>query len=146
MPEEDFLGDAPPPTSPVLVAAAVVLEAGRFLVGRRPAEKRHGGRWEFPGGKVRPGETVSAALGRELHEELGVHVQTLERTLFETMDPGSPYLIRFVETRVRGTPSAREHSELAWCDANDLDRLDLAPADRRFVDALLGPDPLPPPE
>ncbi len=133
--------EARPPASSeslVLVAAAVVRRDGRFLVGRRPPGKRHGNRWEFPGGKVRHGESLAAAVTRELREELGLQVTGLDRVLFEARDPGSRFLIRFVEARVFGVPRAREHSEVAWCDEKALNELELAPADRRFVESVVG--------
>ena len=60
---------------PIPVVAAVVRRGSRFLVGRRPAHKRHGGLWEFPGGKVEPGENEQTCLKRELSEELDIEIE-----------------------------------------------------------------------
>ena len=85
---------APDPT--IRVLAAVVERGGRFLICQRPLHKRHGGLWEFPGGKCEPGESDADAARRELQEELGVAVTEVGRTLTTAHDAGSPYLIAFV--------------------------------------------------
>lgn len=111
----------------------MVERAGRFLVARRPAHKRHGGLWEFPGGKLLDGETLLDAARRELAEELAVQVAALGRERFRAADPGTPYLILFVEARIEGEPRALEHEELAWLTPAELEDLPLAPSDARFV-------------
>ena len=117
----------------VKVAAAVVEREGRYLVARRAAAARHGGLWEFPGGKLHPGEPLAEAVARELAEELGVTVQSVGRVQFRARDPGSRYLILFVEVQVEGEPVALEHEAVAWVGPADLRELDLAPSDARFV-------------
>lgn len=62
----------------LVVAAALIAADGRILVQQRPLDKHHGGLWEFPGGKVEPGETPEAALARELAEELGIGVEAAD--------------------------------------------------------------------
>jgi 8-oxo-dGTP diphosphatase len=123
-------------TIPVL--AAVVRRDGRYLVARRPEEKRHGGLWEFPGGKMDSDESLLGAATRELREELGLSVTGVGAVLFEAMDPGSSFLIRFVEVQVEGEPRALEHSELGWFSPDVLRRLALAPSDARFVREWVG--------
>ena len=115
------------------VIAAVVERNGRFLVGRRPFEKRHGGLWEFPGGKFEPGETVLDAATRELAEELGVQVVRVHEQLFAIDDPGSHFVIEFHPTEIIGEPKALEHDALHWATLEELQETDLAPSDRRFV-------------
>ena len=124
--------------TPVRVVAAVVRRYGRLLVCQRPAHKRHGGLWEFPGGKLEPGETLLDAARRELHEELGVTTVSVEEPVFEVHDAGSPFVIEFVPTEVEGTPQCLEHSELAWARLEDLTTMELAPGDRRFVAWMVG--------
>lgn len=124
-------------TPSVRVLAAVIHVEGRFLVCRRPAHKRHGGLWEFPGGKLEPDESDLEAARRELREELNVNVKSLGAELLAIHDVGSPYLIAFIEAQVEGVPECREHSELRWCRASELGSLDLAPSDRQFVDQAL---------
>jgi len=122
---------------PVLVLAAVIERDGRYLVGRRPESKRHAGLWEFPGGKVRPGESPRAGLARELREELGIELLSLGRVLFERRDPGSPFLIRFVAVVAKGEPRTLEHTELVWQEPEALARRRLAPTDAAFVREVL---------
>jgi mutator protein MutT len=118
----------------VEVVAAVVRREGRWLVARRPAGKRHGGLWEFPGGKLRPGEDRRAAVARELREELGLDLRSLGQTRFSRRDPGASFVIHFVEAEVDGEPVAHEHEGLLWATRPELRSLALAPADRAFVE------------
>lgn len=127
----------PHPTT-VRVLAAVVRRGDRVLVGRRPAGKRHGGLWEFPGGKLHDGEDDAAAATRELREELALEVTAVGRELFAARDPGSPFLVAFVEVEARGEPRALEHDEVRWASPDELRALALAPADERFVREALG--------
>jgi mutator protein MutT len=121
----------------IAVGAAVIRRDGRVLLGLRPEGKRHGGLWEFPGGKLDVGETLEEAIGRELREELGLTLRRIGAALFRASDPGSPYEISFVEAEASGSPRALEHTEVRWFEPAALRDLDLAPADRRFVSAWL---------
>lgn len=129
------------PTEPIPVVAAVVRRNDAFLLARRPASKRHGGLWEFPGGKVLDGETDRQALDRELREELGVALVSAGEPLFEIRDPGTPFVVRFRATRIRGEPRALEHDELRWVPRAELPTLGLAPGDARFVEERLARPP-----
>jgi 8-oxo-dGTP pyrophosphatase MutT (NUDIX family) len=120
----------------VSVVAAVIDGGGRWLVGRRPERKRHGGLWEFPGGKVKPGESYLAAARRELDEELSLTAESAGRCVLSVRDPGSHFVIDFVEVVVSGDAQAHEHSEIGWFTLDELRSLPLAPADRTFVDWL----------
>jgi 8-oxo-dGTP diphosphatase len=122
--------------SGIPVLAAVIRRNDRYLVGRRPPAKRHGGLWEFPGGKVLEGESRHDAAARELDEELGLEVVSLGRLLFAVEDAGSPFVIEFYETDVSGSPRALEHTELGWFTVAELAGMNLAPADARFVRIL----------
>ena len=117
------------PEGRVAVIAAVIQRGDKYLLGQRPESKRHGGLWEFPGGKVHDGESRLEAIRRELAEELALKVVRIERLLFSVVDKGSPYVIEFVETIIEGTPIPYEHSEIAWLTIGELDELRLAPAD-----------------
>lgn len=122
------------PDRVIRVVAAVVEDDGRFLVCRRPAHKRHGGLWEFPGGKCEPGETDADAVRRELLEELGVTTEATGEPLATIADPGSPYAIAFVPARiVAGAPVCHEHDALHWGTLDELAAMPLAPSDARFV-------------
>ena len=127
----------PPPQEPIWVVAAVIVRAGRFLLGRRPSHKRHGGLWEFPGGKLEPGESWRDGAARELAEELGLSLERLGDQRFEAHDPGSPYRIRFLEAEVSGTVEAREHSAVGWFTPDELAGMPLAPSDAAFVRTLV---------
>jgi mutator protein MutT len=121
---------------PVAVVAAVIARDGRYLVGRRPEHKRHGGLWEFPGGKVHDGESHEAAVRRELAEELGLETLRVGALLRSESDPQSPFVIHFLEVEVEGTPRAAEHSEVGWFTPDEMAALPMAPGDARFVSRL----------
>ena len=120
------------------VVAAVIRREGRYLVCRRPSHKRHGGMWEFPGGKVHAGETLGEAVARELDEELSLRAETVAPApVFEARDPGSPFLILFLETVAGGEPVSHEHEAVGWMSPEELTVLPLAPSDERFVREVL---------
>lgn len=121
------------------VLAAVIRDGDRYLVCRRPAGKRHGGLWEFPGGKIQAGESRSEAAARELREELDLRLVSLGETVCSHQDPDSQFLVHFMEATVEGSPTALEHEEMRWVTAEELESLSLAPADREFADRLTGP-------
>lgn len=120
------------------VVAAVVVRDGRYLVCRRPAQKRHGGLWEFPGGKLEPDESILDAARRELAEELGVEVRSVGELLYAIHDPGSEFVIEFHPVEIDGTPVPLEHSALAWVTPGELAAYALAPSDREFVVRIVG--------
>lgn len=127
-----------PTSSPVVrVVASVVERGGRLLICRRPEGKRHGGRWEFPGGKLEPDESLLEAATRELREELDLEVVALGRALFARQDPGTVFRIEFVEVVVQGEPRALEHDELAWVFPERLVDYRLAPTDLAFARHLV---------
>lgn len=128
------------PTDTIRVIAAVITDGDRLFVCQRPPHKRHGGLWEFPGGKCEPGESDAQATDRELREELGVTVTAVGAELVAFADPGSPFLIAFVPVRIAGEPECHEHTALRWGTLTDLAELPLAPSDRRFVEAMLARD------
>jgi 8-oxo-dGTP diphosphatase len=122
------------------VVAAVARRDGRLLLCRRPASKRHGGLWEFPGGKLTEGETLGEAVRRELAEELSLEVTALGRYLGRRSDPGAPFVIHFVEVDVAGEPVSAEHELVSWVAEPELLDYPLAPGDRAFVEFWLGED------
>jgi len=124
-----------------MVVAAVIRRGSRFLVGLRPEEKRHGGMWEFPGGKLDRGESLEEGASRELREELGLEVEGFGETLLAVQDPGSEFAVYFLEVWATGEPHAREHSELRWCTSGELQDMPLAPADARFAATLRSSSP-----
>jgi mutator protein MutT len=123
-------------SSTVRVVAAVVRRYGRLLVCQRPPHKRHGGLWEFPGGKIEAGESVLEAMRRELAEELGVTVTSVEEMEFSFADPESEFVIEFYPAVIEGELRCREHSAFAWATPEQLLTLPLAPSDREFAAQL----------
>lgn len=119
------------------MVATVVARGDHYLVCQRPHHKRHGGLWEFPGGKCEAGESDAEAVRRELHEELGVEVISVGSELLTVSDEGSSFLIVFLTAEISGEPSCREHIALRWGTPRELSGLPLAPSDRRFVEFLL---------
>lgn len=124
-------------SSVVRVVAAVIGRADNLLVCRRPPRKRHGDLFEFPGGKVEPGESDADAATRELAEELGVTVTRVGAELFAINDPGSSFHIAFVPVAITGKPQCIEHTAHVWGTPRELAQLPLAPSDRLFVDFLI---------
>lgn len=126
---------APPPTpDPMIrVVASVIERDHRLLLCERPAHKRHGGLWEFPGGKMEPGEGLFEAVRRELAEELGVEVVSVGEVEFSRADPGSHFVIEFLPVRIEGEPACLEHAALAWVPLDRLLDLPLAPSDRAYA-------------
>ncbi len=103
------------------------------LLGRRPDHKRHGGLWEFPGGKIDEGETEADAVTRELLEEFGVETILVGSVVYECRDPDSSFIVRFLDVGIRGEPDPTEHAEIGWFEPDSLPTLGLAPCDARFV-------------
>lgn len=124
---------------PVHVAVAVLRDPqGRVLISRRLAGSHMAGAWEFPGGKVEPGEDVPAALGRELREELGVRVDRAVPLIRVRHDyPDRSVLLDAWEVEeYRGEPAGLEGQPLAWVDAGDLPHRGLVAADRPIIGAV----------
>ncbi len=115
----------------------MVARGDRLLVCQRPSHKRHGGLWEFPGGKCEPGESDADAIRRELREELGVEAAAIADAEFSMADEGSPFLVVFVPTSIVGEPTCTEHAALRWATLEQLAALPLAPSDRRYVEHRL---------
>ncbi|HSJ26127.1 MAG TPA: (deoxy)nucleoside triphosphate pyrophosphohydrolase [Longimicrobiales bacterium] len=118
----------------IRVLAAIITRDDRWLLCRRPPHKRHGDRWEFPGGKLEPGEDLAEAARREMHEELGVIVTDVGDVLYRKHDEGSPFIIEFTTVQITGEPQPLEHTALSWVTPHQAARLELAPADQAFVE------------
>ena len=118
----------------IRVVAAVISRGDKLLVCQRPAHKRHGGLWEFPGGKCEPGESDSDAIRRELAEELGVEAVAVGEAQYEITDRDSPFLIAFLAANIAGEPTAGEHTAIAWATPDELSSMPLAPSDRRYFE------------
>ncbi len=117
----------------IRVVAAVLERDGCLLLGRRPDEKRHGGLWEFPGGKIEPGEGATEAANRELAEELALCVTHVGDRLLAVEDAASSFVIEFYAVAATGEPEALEHTSIGWFTPSELETMALAPADARFA-------------
>lgn len=125
---------------PIPVVCALIERAGTVLVAQRPAHKHLPFKWEFPGGKVEPGESAEAAIVRELREELGVaFVITRALPRFNHAYAETIEMIPFVGHLAVGSPAphAHEHVAIRWVPPADLTTLDLAAADRPVIAAYL---------
>jgi 8-oxo-dGTP diphosphatase len=138
----------PPDGQPVIPAGAIHVVAGvlsdargRVLLARRTAGRDLAGAWEFPGGKVEPGETALQALDRELHEELGIRIDGAEPLISVPQAyPGKRIVLDVYRVRAfSGSPRGREKQALAWAPADKLSTYPMPPADRPVVAALLQP-------
>ena len=115
---------------------AAILRLGRVLAARRTAPAAAAGRWEFPGGKVEPGETDADSLVREVEEELGVRIRVL-RWLAGAEEVGDRYLLRVAVAELEaGEPSPNEHDAVRWLSPEELDDVDWLDADRPFLAEL----------
>ena len=121
-----------------VVAAAIIRSDGRVLIAQRLAGKHLAGGWEFPGGKLEPGETRTAALERELREELGIviHDPRPLMRLRHVYPHGEVLLDIWVVERYEGEPRGMDGQALRWCTHDELAAADLLPADRPIVEAL----------
>lgn len=121
------------------VAVGVLTDAnGRILIARRPAELHQGGLWEFPGGKVEPGETLQCALARELKEELGVTVEATEPLLEIRHDYGDREVFLDVHRVIAWQGEARgmEGQPLVWTLPAALGDFDFPAANVAIVEKL----------
>lgn len=123
-----------------VVAAALVDRDGRLLVQQRPEGKPMAGLWEFPGGKIEPGETPEQALIRELAEELAIDVDhsCLAPACFASDTLGDKHLLLllFVCRKWKGVPVAQHASALRWVRPVELHGLPMPPADEPLIGLL----------
>lgn len=128
-------------TPPLFVVAAALVDSdGRLLVQQRPDGKAMAGLWEFPGGKVEPGETPESALIRELREELAIDVEQacLAPACFASEALGERHLILllYICRKWRGIPQAIEAPAIRWVRPLDLHSLPMPPADKPLIGLL----------
>lgn len=140
---------------PLLVSAAVIEnECGEILIARRPDHhKLAGGLWEFPGGKVEPGENPETTVIREIREELGLEIELLENQpkpysvnsyVYQTgsqgasLDPQIHIVLLLYRAKVRSPYAVvlNDVSEVKWVSRDVKPQLDFAPADLAFVDRV----------
>jgi len=122
----------------VRVVGAAILEGGRVLLTRRAPDMSMAGKWEFPGGKVEAGESSSAALVREVEEELGLAIEAGEPIGRGTAIHGGRRIVLEVlaARRISGEPTLHEHEEHGWFGAGEIAALDWPEADLPVLPAL----------
>nr|WP_041260066.1 (deoxy)nucleoside triphosphate pyrophosphohydrolase [Pseudofrankia inefficax] len=122
----------------MVVAIALLDDTRRVLAARRTSPPAYAGMWEFPGGKVEPGESELAALARECREELDVEIEI--GSFLGQADLASPgWRLRVWFGRIlAGTPRAVEGGELRWLTVAELDDVSWLPADLPLVEAMRG--------
>ena len=118
------------------VTCAIVVDGARVLCTQRGPAMSLPGEWEFPGGKIEPGESAADCIVREIQEELNLEIRLIEKgpSAFYAYKPGAMLeLMPVVAVCVSGRLHLREHAQARWCEAHELDELDWAQADLEIV-------------
>ena len=117
------------------IAVALIRQNGKYLIGQRPKSKPQGGYWEFPGGKQKPGESISQALIRECREELDVLIQPEGPVLTtEYQYPDRQVKLHFWDARLlEGTPKPLAQQQLVWVSPNELRSYAFCPANEEMI-------------
>lgn len=122
-------------SQPVKVCAAIIIDQGKVMITLRPEGKRHGGFWEFPGGKVDPGESPDQALVRELKEELDINININE--LFETIsycyDWGEVLILAYLCDWQSGQIKHLEVADHRWVTPEQFTDYNILPADQPIL-------------
>jgi len=123
---------------PLLVTAAVVFDGEKVLLTRRPDDKSHPGFWEFPGGKVDPGESPEQALCREMREELDVEVRVrgIYEVVFHRYDWGPVLILAYKCQLLTDTLRDLGVAEHRWVLPREMVNFNILPADQPIIDRL----------
>ena len=114
------------------VVCALIKKKQKLLLCQRPLHKAKSGLWEFPGGKIEPGESGPQALTRELYEELNISLTNL--MFFASVIEGN-LTLHCYGASFNGWALPREHLSLAWVEWRDIDSFNLCPGDKKFLDS-----------
>ena len=122
----------------VIVTAAVIEKDGRILIARRKKGWRHAGKWEFPGGKIEPGETPEECLQRELREELAIEAEIGEFICSSTYaySHATIQLLVYHASHVSGEFTLHDHQEMRWVLPEELLQYDFPEADKPIIEKL----------
>jgi len=127
-------------TEMMRVVAAIIEENGRLLICQRPAGKVFAGKWEFPGGKMRPSETPRQALERELREELDVAARIGDQAhtvRHRYAEMAEAVQVMFLRAALEGLPRNLTFERIVWARREELPRYDFLAADRRVISRLV---------
>ncbi len=130
---------------PLIVTAAIICSPEGILLTRRPEGGRHAGMWEFPGGKLDPGESPEAGLKREILEELGlpIAVDSIFEVVYHRYDWGPVLILAYQCRPLHQQIHNLEVAEHRWVKPTDLTNYDILPADGPIIRKLLEPLPEP---
>jgi 8-oxo-dGTP diphosphatase len=129
--------------SPQIVAAGVIEQDGRILIGKRKRGKHLAGNWEFPGGTVETGETPKECLRRELREELAVEVEVGDLICSSEYSYTPDWTIKLLAYRIRlasGILDLKDHEEVRWVIMSDLVNYDFSEAGKLIAEKLIAGD------
>ncbi len=127
-------------TQPLIVTAAVIRRGDTVLITRRPFESRHGGMWEFPGGKLDPDESPREGLKREIREELGVEIMVgaIFEVVYHRYERGPVLILAFACEITSGEIRHLEVADHRWAPLSALSSFDILSADGPIIARLLG--------
>lgn len=130
----------------IRVVGAIIWNKDRFLICQRPEGKKRALLWEFPGGKVEPGETDKEALVREIREELGADIEVFAQVAETEYTYPDVFVRLYIYNAGLHGPHPRrlEHADMQWVTADQLGKFSFCPADREVLDKLAAGEILPP--
>ncbi len=118
----------------IQVTAAVIRDGEKVMICKRPQGKRFGGQWEFPGGKVEPGESLFDCIVRECQEELSILIEPQKEIV--AIEIGD-YTLHFIESViVSRTITLNEHEAVEWISKDDIERFEFCSADKRALEYI----------
>ncbi len=122
----------------ITVVAAIIKKRDTYLLARRSAHKVHGGKWEFPGGKIDQGEIPEQALERELYEEFGIQTKTGKHLVTTQFDYNTFQieLMAYESIHLKGDFQLRDHDQIVWLKLDEIAGYDLSGADQAICQAL----------
>ena len=123
---------------PINVVAAIIKKKGSYFIAQRNKEKYMGLKWEFPGGKVDPGETLIEALSREIHEELNINIRVHEKLAQEKYKDNEINIVLhyFLCSIIDGTIKLNEHEAMKWVEKKDFDKYDFVEGDGNITSLI----------
>ena len=116
----------------VFVVAGAIVKDGKVFAAQRGNKGKTAFKFEFPGGKIEPGESPEQALARELREELSINVEVHEliTAIVDEYEDVILHIDTYRCTLISGTPTLSEHIAMAWSNKEELDKLEFSPADK----------------